>query len=128
MLICVKKRGELAYLKLLYIFGVLFCFSIVQMALKGYCTSETLFSFMGWEGWSFEPRATFKKDWVPIFVWIDEHATILTFSQMFFIQISLYPLMYLDKIKNKGFVFFFVVSHGLFLGCVSRVFTRYSLS
>lgn len=27
----------------------------------------------------------------------------LNFSQVFFIPMSLYPLMYLDKKKNKGF-------------------------
>lgn len=31
---------------------------------------------------------------------------------------SLYPLMYLDKKRNKDFSFF-VVSHRLFLNCVS---------
>lgn len=44
------------------------------------------------------------------------------FLKCFFIPTSLYPLMYLDKKKNKDF-FFFVVSHGYFLDCVSKVFT-----
>lgn len=76
------------------------------MALIGYCTCETLLSFMRWVGGSFEPGVTFKRDRVLIFVWWrDKHATIETFSQVFFIPMSLYPLMYLDKKRNKDFFF-----------------------
>ena len=93
------------------------------MALIGYCTCETLLSVIVWVGWSLKPRGNIQKGQGADFCMMERRTCYnLNFSQVFFIPMSLYPLMYLDKKRNKDF-FFFVVSHGLFVNCVSLVFT-----
>lgn len=57
--------------------------------------------------------ASFKRDRVLIFVWRHNNPTIETFSQVFYITMCPYPLMYLSKNKY----FFFVVSRVLFFPC-----------
>lgn len=93
-----------------------------ETALTGYCTCEaSLLHRVG--GLLILTRADLQKgqgvDFFFFKWWRDKHATSETFSQVFFIPMSLYPLMYLDKKKIKIF-FFFVVRHCSFTSAASH--------
>lgn len=97
------KVGKLAYFKLFYIQ----CVILLQHCGDGsnrLLYMLTLLSFIGWEGWSFEPRATFKRDRVTILYGETNMRQLKLFLKCFLFQ-CLYSLMYLDKKKNKDFFF-----------------------
>lgn len=77
------------------------------MALIGYCTCETLLSFIGWVGLVIEPGGDIQKGQGADFCMMERQnmLQLKLFSQVFFIPTSLYPLMYLDKKRNKEFFF-----------------------